>query len=88
MNISRLFKPRTKEEEEEEDEGKKKTLHFRWKERIYIDTARLSTGRKYSRLKSLTLAACLDLNTRFIIEIKSSQNGGAFKIWKALMRTL
>jgi len=53
-----------------------------------IDTARLSRGRKYSRLKSLTLAASLDWNTRFIIEIKSSQNGGAFKIWKALMRTL
>jgi hypothetical protein len=53
-----------------------------------IDTATLGTIRKYSRLMSLTFAASLELNTRFIIQIKSSQNGGAFKMWIPLMRTL
>jgi hypothetical protein len=53
-----------------------------------IVTAKLSKSRKCIRLKSLTLAASLELNTRFNREIKSSQNVGAFKIWKTLMGTL
>ena len=63
-------------------------LHFQWKERLDIDIAKLSTSRNCSRLKSLTLAASLGLNTRLSREIKSSQYGGAFKIWKPLFRTL
>ena len=77
-------KKKMKKEKQEEEE----MLHLQWKERLDIDTAKLSTSRKCSRLKSLTLAASFELNTRFSREIKSSQNGGAFKIWKALMRKL
>ena len=53
-----------------------------------IDIAKLSTSRKCSRLRSLNFAANSDLNTRLNTEIRVSQNGGAFKIWKPLMRTL
>jgi hypothetical protein len=56
-------------------------LHEQWKELMDI-------GIGNSRLNSLTLAASLDLNTLFNREIRTSQNGGAFKIWKPLRRTL
>jgi len=45
-----------------------------------IDTAMMCTIRKCSPLKSLNLAASLELNTRFNREIQTSQNGGPFKI--------
>jgi len=63
-------------------------VHFQWNERMGIDIAKLSTSRKYSRLRSHNFAANSDLNTRLNTEIRVSQNGGAFKIWKPLMRTL
>ena len=56
-------------------------LHEQWKELMDIDITN-------SGLNSLTLAASLDLNTLFNREIRTSQNGGAFKIWKPLRRTL
>jgi len=63
-------------------------LLLQWKERMDIDIAQLSRNWICSHLRSLTLAASLDLNTRLSREIRTSQNGGAFKIWKALRRTL
>jgi hypothetical protein len=68
--------------------GHKKMLHCQWKKQIDIDKAKLSTSRKWNRLKSLTLSASLDLNTRLNREIRTSVNGGAFKKCIALMRTL
>jgi len=59
---------------------KKKLLHFQWKERIDIDITKLSTSRKYCRLKLLTLVASLGLNMSLNRETKTSENGGAFKI--------
>jgi len=53
-----------------------------------IDMSKLSRSKKCSRLKSLTFAASLGSNTRLRREIRVSQNGGAFKICKPLMRTL
>jgi len=52
------------------------------------DIAKLSTSRICTLLRSLTLAASLDFSTRLSREIRTSQNGGAFKICIALMRTL
>jgi len=57
-------------------------------ELIDIDIAKLRTSRKYSSLRTLTVASSLGVNTRLNREITVSQNGGAFKIWKPLMRTL
>jgi len=67
---------------------KKIMLHFQWKEPIDIDITKLSTSRKFYRLRSLTLAASLDLNTLLNIEMRVSQYGGAFKMCIALMRAL
>jgi len=50
--------------------------------------AKLSRSRKFNPLKSLTLSASLELNTRLKREITTSVNGGAFRICIALMRTL
>jgi len=47
-----------------------------------IVTAKLSKSKKCIRLKSLTLAASLELNTRFNREIKSSQIVGRSKYGK------
>jgi hypothetical protein len=66
----------------------KQKLKFQRKERSDIHIAMLSTKRKCNALMSLTLCASLDFNTRLIREIRTSQNGGAFKIWIALRRTL
>jgi len=63
-------------------------LHFKWKAPLNIDITKLSTSRKCSLLRSLTLAASLDFSMRLNIAIRTSTNGGAFKMCIALMRTL
>jgi len=50
--------------------------------------AKVIRSRNFIRLNSLTLSASLDLNTRLNRDIRTSVNGGAFKICRALMRTL
>ena len=77
-----------KKKKKRKQKKKMMMLHFQWKERMDIDITKVSTCRKYCRLKLLTLAARLDLNTRLSRETKTSQNGGAFKICIALMRVL
>ena len=49
---------------------------------------KLSRSRKFNPLRSLTLSASLDFNTRLNRDIRTSVNGGAFRMCIALMRTL
>ena len=68
------------EEEEEADDDDDVALD--------IDRAKVSTSRKYSRLRSLTFDASFFSSTRLNRELRSAVCGGAFKICTALKRML
>jgi len=63
-------------------------LHYRWKELIDINKAKLRKRRKCNRLKPLNVAANLGLNSRLSRDITISQICGSFKIYKYLIRKL
>jgi len=70
------------EEDEEEEDGADDDVA------LDIDIGKVSTSRKYSRLRSLTFDASFFFGTRLNREIRSALCGWAFKICAALKRML